>query len=122
MPSASAKPSTGSSRSRLVSVRLPGDLSEQLDRYARTMTRSRGRSELIVQAIEDYLSWRIPQQEEVRAGIAAAERGEFVEHDDVVAWIERTRLGLRSRIDKAARSATPTKPAVSAKRSRKHAR
>ena len=87
------------------------------------MTRSRGRSELIVQAIEDYLSWRIPQQEEVRAGIAAAERGEFVEHDEVVAWIERTRAGLRGRISKAAHPAMPKQTAAAKRtRSRKHAR
>ncbi len=108
-------------RSRIVSVRLPGDLSEQLDSYARTMIRGRGRSELIVQAIEDYLSWRIPQQAGVREGIAAAERGDLIDHDQVVAWIDRTRAGLRGRITKVNTQASIERKKLAA-RPRKHAR
>ena len=121
MPTKTAKQSNAAPPSRVVSVRLPGSVSERLDRYARTMARSRGRSELIVQAIEDYLSWRIPQQAEVREGIAAAERGDIVDHDQVVAWIGQERTELRNRLEKSG------KPAASARKKaaialRKHAR
>jgi len=108
-------------RSRIVSVRLPGSVSERLDSYARTMARSRGRSELIVPAIEDYLSWRVPQQAELRAGLAAAERGELIDYEQVTAWIEQVRIELRRGIKKA-------KPSVRVERKkpasglRKHAR
>ncbi len=121
MPAKPAKRPDAKPLSRIVSVRLPGSVSERLDSYARTMARSRGRSELIVQAIEDYLAWRVPQQAELRAGIAAAERGELIDHEQVAAWIEQTRLGLRSRIKKADPSVriVRKKPASG---SRKHAR
>ncbi len=56
IPTASAQLSFASPRSQLVSVLL------------------RGRSELIVQAIEDHRSWHIPQQEQVRASVEAYDK------------------------------------------------
>jgi len=63
------------------SVRLDPEKRQQLDSLAASMDRPR--SDLINQAIDrflDYHAWKLDRVEE---GLAAANRGELVSHDDL---------------------------------------
>jgi len=62
-------------------VHLPNDLQTKLARLA--AQQGRDTSSLVVEAVErmvDYDEWF---RGEVEKGLAAADRGEFVEHDEV---------------------------------------
>ena len=63
------------------SVRLDPAKRKQLDSLATQMERPR--SYLIGQAIDHYLAYHEWKQTRVEEGQAAAERGEFVSHDDL---------------------------------------
>jgi predicted transcriptional regulator len=77
---------------RTTSVRLSESRLDQLDRLARSLDRSR--SWVIEQAVERYLDYEEWFAEAVREGIAAADRGELVPHDQVMKEV-------RARIAKA---------------------
>ena len=68
-------------------VRLKPDLEAKLSRLAREQ--GRDRESLIVEAVErmvNYDEWFI---HEVEKGLAAADRGEFVEEEDIRKLIDR---------------------------------
>lgn len=71
---------------RLMEVRLTSDLKEKLERLADQQGR---KSEaLIIEAVErliNYDEWFI---REVEKGLAAADRGELIDHEDVRKSIE----------------------------------
>jgi predicted transcriptional regulator len=69
-----------------VNVRLPADLGKQLDRFARLVDSPK--SAVIVRAVEEYLAWRIPQQEDLKLAIAEAKKGNLVENAEVIDWLE----------------------------------
>ncbi|WP_082885611.1 MULTISPECIES: CopG family ribbon-helix-helix protein [Methylomonas] len=67
-------------------VRTESDIVHQLDSMAGALDRSR--NYLVNQALREYLkahAWRI---EKITQGIAAADRGEVIEHEDVIKEIE----------------------------------
>jgi RHH-type transcriptional regulator, rel operon repressor / antitoxin RelB len=66
-----------------VSMRLPNDLKDQIEAYARMTGRSK--SHVAVEALADYLSWRMPQIEDLKAAVDAADRGEFASEAEVEA-------------------------------------
>lgn len=66
-----------------VNLRLPAATRRQLDRSARLTGRTK--SAIAAEAIEHYLAWRIPQQEELQRSIAQADRGEFADPKEVKA-------------------------------------
>ena len=68
-------------------VRLKPDLEEKLSRLANE--RGRDRESLVVEAVErmvDYDAWFV---QEVEKGLAAADRGEFLEHEEIRRLIDR---------------------------------
>jgi predicted transcriptional regulator len=62
-------------------VRLPDDLTVQLDALAAKLDRSR--SYLAVQAINDFIAREAAQLAEIEAGLDDAKRGDFASEDEV---------------------------------------
>ncbi len=71
-------------------VRTESDIVHQLDSMARALDRSR--NYLVNQALREYLKTHARQIEKVTQGIAAADRGEVVEHAEVIKEIEAIAL------------------------------
>ncbi len=67
-------------------VRTDPDIVHQLDHMADSLDRSR--NYLVNQAIKEYLQTHAWQIEKVTQGMAAADRGELVEHDQLMLEIE----------------------------------
>jgi len=67
-------------------VRTDPDIVHQLDHMADSLDRSR--NYLVNQAIKEYLQTHAWQIEKVTQGMAAADRGELVEHDQLMQEIE----------------------------------
>ena len=70
-----------------VSVRLPIELKDQMETYAQLTGRTK--SYAAVEALSEYLAWRIPQVADLKEGVAAAERGEFATDDETNATFAR---------------------------------
>ncbi len=70
-----------SSTKEQFNVRVSPELKARLDGYAEMV----GQSKAIIaaNAISDYLDWRIPQIEDLKKAIAAADRGEFASEEEV---------------------------------------
>lgn len=66
---------------KLMTVRLPIDLAEQLKKLAEVT--GRNQSAITVAALREYVSAEARQIEDIQQGIAEADRGEFADHDDV---------------------------------------
>ncbi len=64
-----------------VSLRLPGELKSRVESYAQLTGRSK--SYVAMQALNDYLDWRLPQIEDLKAAVAAADAGDFASDDEV---------------------------------------
>ena len=67
-------------------VRAESNLVNQLDHLADTLDRSR--NYLVNQALKEYLEQHAWQIEKIGQGIAAADRGELVDHDVVMKEME----------------------------------
>ena len=67
-------------------VRTESDIVHQLDSMAGALDRSR--NYLVNQALREYLKTHAWQIEKITQGIAAADRGELSEHDDVMREME----------------------------------
>ena len=64
-----------------VSVRLPNELKDKMETYAQLTGRTK--SYVAMEALSDYLDWRIPQIEDLKAAVAAAEAGDFATDEEV---------------------------------------
>ena len=73
-----------------VSLRLPGELKARIETYA-VMT-GRSKSHVAMEALADYLDWRLPQVADLQEAVAAADRGEFASDDEVKAVFDRYSL------------------------------
>lgn len=67
-------------------VRAESDIVHQLDHLADSLDRSR--NYLVNQALKEYLEQHAWQIDKITQGIAAADRGELVDHDDVMKEME----------------------------------
>ena len=70
-----------------VSVRLPNELKNKMEIYAQLTGRTK--SYVAMEALSDYLDWRIPQIEDLKTAVAAADAGDFATDDEVTqvfAW------------------------------------
>ena len=67
-------------------VRTESDIVHQLDSMAGALDRSR--NYLVNQALREYLKTHARQIEKINQGIAAAERGEVIAHEDVIKGME----------------------------------
>jgi predicted transcriptional regulator len=104
---------TTAAKDSQISLRLPLDMKERMETYARLT--GRNKSHVVMEAVGEYLTWRVPQVEDLHAAIRAADAGEFASDAEVNA--------LFARYDKvrdargAARKA-PAKAKAAARRSR----
>ncbi len=67
-------------------VRAESEVVNQLDHLADSLDRSR--NYLVHQALKEYLEQHAWQLEKITQGIAAADRGEWFDHDDVMKEME----------------------------------
>lgn len=74
-------------------VRIPDETAERLDSLARRLDRSR--AYMATQAIEDFVSREAWQLDEIEAGLAEAERGEFASAADVAQVLKKYALDDR---------------------------
>lgn len=72
-------------------VKFDSRLQEKLERAA--AEQGKESTALVVEAVERMLSYDEWFQEEVEKGLAAAERGELLDHEEVRKRIERQYLG-----------------------------
>ncbi|BBA34049.1 putative transcriptional regulator [Methylocaldum marinum] len=63
-------------------VRTDGETVKRLDQLAAQLDRSR--NYLVNQAIQEYLKLHAWQIQKIEAGIAAADRGDVIPHEDVM--------------------------------------
>jgi predicted transcriptional regulator len=70
-----------------VSLRLPGELKERIESYA--LMTGRSKSHVAMEALADYLDWRLPQVADLKQAIAAADRGEFASDAEVQSVLAR---------------------------------
>ena len=80
-------PGVPTTKDSQVSMRLPGELKARIETYA-VMT-GRSKSHVAMEALTDYLDWRLPQVVDLKEAIAAADRGEFASDDEVQAVLGR---------------------------------
>jgi RHH-type rel operon transcriptional repressor/antitoxin RelB len=80
-------PSTKEPLTRTINVRVPESLYQQLDELARATSRTK--SFVAVDALSGYLQAQRWQMEEIEAGLAEAERGEFATEAEVQAVFAR---------------------------------
>lgn len=70
-----------------ISIRLPNALKADMGTYAELTGRSA--SHVAMEALQEYLSWRRPQIEDLKKAIADADRGRFASDAEVRAVVER---------------------------------
>ena len=70
-----------SSSKEQLNLRVSPELKERLDKYSALVGQSK--ADIAVNAINDYLDWRVPQVENLKLAIAAADRGEFASDAEV---------------------------------------
>jgi predicted transcriptional regulator len=68
-----------------LSIRIEPELNEQVTAIARVLDRPK--SWIIEQALRDYVEIQQWQLAAIDEGIAAADAGKLVDHEDVVAWV-----------------------------------
>jgi predicted transcriptional regulator len=85
-----------------LSIRLPNDLKDKMEAYAQLTGRTK--SHVAMEALGSYLEWRIPQIEDLKAAVLAADQGDFATDAEVTAVLAGHNRG------KAPRSAA--KPAT----------
>lgn len=64
-----------------LSLRLPNDLKDRMEAYAQLTGRTK--SYVATEALGSYLEWRIPQIEDLKAAVLAADEGDFASDDEV---------------------------------------
>lgn len=84
---------------RTISFRIPADKVAELDAIAKAMHRDR--SYLLNEAVENYLSEQKRFAAMVNEGIRAAERGEFVDHEEVERLVDSWEAEERAKQKKA---------------------
>ena len=75
------------SASRTINVRLPAELYEQLENLAQATARTK--SFVTLEALSSYLAAQSWQVQDIQAGLAEAERGDFASDEKVAAVMAR---------------------------------
>ena len=75
-----------SSRTAPLTLRVDKATRQRLDRLAKATSRTR--AYLAADAIQRYLDQNEWQTEAIQEGVASAEAGELVEHDQVSTWLQ----------------------------------
>jgi predicted transcriptional regulator len=82
-----------------ISLRMPADVVERLDKVAAVLERPR--SWVILRAIRQYLADEGQEVLDVQEGIEEAERGEVVDFDEAMARFEEILAGAETKDDAA---------------------
>jgi len=86
-----------------VSLRVPTELKERIEAYSQLTGRSK--SYVAMEALAEYLDWRLPQMQDLERAIEAADRGEFASPAEVAAVFAR--YGVKAAEAKAVPKAGP---------------
>ena len=78
---------TAETKDSQVSIRLPTRLKGQMEAYAELSGRTK--SHVAMEALSEYLAWRMPQTEDLKEAIRAADRSEFATAAEVAATFAR---------------------------------
>jgi predicted transcriptional regulator len=78
-----------------VSVRMPNELKGRMETYARLTGRTM--SYVAMEAVGEYLSWRIPQIEDLEQAVLAADRGDVASDEEVTATLAKYAVRKPSR-------------------------
>ena len=81
-------------RDAQVSMRLPTELKDRVQSYAQLTGRSK--SYVAIEALTEYLDWRLPQMRDLEEAVAAADRDEFASDAEVSAVFERYGVAVGS--------------------------
>ena len=68
-------------KTNTMTLRVSDELKAKLDRYAQLTGRSM--SYVAATAVEEYLSWRVPQLEDLEQAIKEADAGKFASPEEV---------------------------------------
>jgi predicted transcriptional regulator len=79
-----------------VQVQINAEFPEELEAQLRSLAQDTGRStgEIVVEAVRSYIDYETEFREAVEEGLRAAEAGDLVDHEEVVAQFEK-RFGPR---------------------------
>jgi len=100
-----------------ISLRLPSELKERITSYAQLTGRSN--SHVAMEAMREYLAWRMPQVEDLKLAVQAADAGDFASDDEVRAMFERCAATTRkAREAPAAKRDDPAAGKATARRRR----
>ena len=80
-------PATETAPSRTINVRVPAKLYQQLEDLARATERTK--SYVTLEALSSYLATQSWQVQDIEAGLAEADRGEFASDAEVAAVFAR---------------------------------
>jgi predicted transcriptional regulator len=89
-----------------ISLRLPLDMKQRMESYAELT--GRNKSHVVMEAVAEYLAWRMPQIEDLKLALRAADAGDFASDAEVQAVFARYAKSRRT-------AAAPRKTAVKAK-------
>jgi RHH-type transcriptional regulator, rel operon repressor / antitoxin RelB len=79
--------SSSTTKDAQVSLRLPLDMKQRIEAYAEVT--GRNQSHVVMEAVGEYLGWRVPQVEDLKAAVSAADAGDFATDDEVQAVFAR---------------------------------
>lgn len=71
---------------RVLTAHIPEELAEKVDRYAKSMERSR--AWIVKRALADWVDWEEEKDRRTLAGLADIEAGRTISHERMVAWAE----------------------------------
>lgn len=94
-------------RDSQLSLRLPNDLKDKMDAYAQLTGRTK--SYVATEALGSYLDWRLPQIEDLKAAVLAADQSDFASDEDVATVLARH---TRRKTPRAAAKAAPRRRAA----------
>ena len=70
-----------------LTMRISSSLNRKIDKFAKQSGRSK--SYVAHKAIEEYLSWRIPQLEQLKDRVAEADLGKFVSQKEMESFFRK---------------------------------
>ncbi len=97
--------SSNTTKDAQVSLRLPIDMKERVEAYAEAT--GRNKSHVVMEAVAEYLVWRVPQVEDLKAAVSAADAGDFATDAEVKAVFARYPAASSLRGATAAKKARP---------------
>ncbi|MGN6487144.1 MAG: CopG family ribbon-helix-helix protein [Devosia sp.] len=69
---------------RVLTAHIPEELAEKVDRYAKSMERSR--AWIVKRALTDWVDWEEDKDRRTREALESADRVGTIPHEEVAAW------------------------------------